>query len=125
MPAKTLSEVRFGRIAPCIGVRDVGVATAFYSGVLGFQKVFENGDPVGFVVLKRDDAELHVSLQRTHKASVRNVAHLFVDDVQAVYSACVHNGVRIIKELTHKEYGQDAFVLADPDGNRIDIGQRS
>jgi hypothetical protein len=32
---------------------------AFYTNVLGFTKVFENGDPVGFMILKRNDAELH------------------------------------------------------------------
>lgn len=32
-------------------------------------------------------------------------------------------GVRIVKALRNKDFGLRAFVLADPDGNRIDIGQ--
>jgi catechol 2,3-dioxygenase-like lactoylglutathione lyase family enzyme len=31
--------------------------------------------------------------------------------------------VRIIKSLRDKDYGQRAFVFADPDGNRIDVGE--
>lgn len=120
-----VSEVRFGRMAPTVGVRDIQAALGFYSGVLGFRKVFENGDPVGFMVLKKDDAELHLSLQRSHTPTAMNVAHLFVDDVQAVYAACLAANVRIIKGLAHKDYQQDAFVFADPDGNRIDVGQRT
>lgn len=115
--------VTFGRMAPCIAVRDLQAAYRFYSNVLGFRKVFENGSPVGFMVLKKDGAELHLSQQRDHHATTMNVAHLFVDDVATLYAACQAAGVRIIKALVHKDYGQDAFVMADPDGNRIDVGQ--
>lgn len=38
-------NVKFGRIAPCIAVRDIQAACLFYSNVLGFRKVFENGTP--------------------------------------------------------------------------------
>jgi hypothetical protein len=31
--------------------------------------------------------------------------------------------VRIIKDIRDADYGLRTFVLADPDGNRIDIGQ--
>lgn len=124
MNQKTVQEVLFGRMAPGISVRDIEVAFAFYSQVLGFKKVFENGDPVGFMVLKKDGAELHISQKRDHQASVVNVAHMFVDDVATLYALCQSAGVRIIKSLADKEYGQRAFVLADPDGNRIDVGER-
>jgi predicted enzyme related to lactoylglutathione lyase len=48
---------------------------------------------------------------------------LFVDDVDALHRACVAAKVAIIKALADKDYGMRAFVIADPDGNRIDIGQ--
>lgn len=125
MTTKSTQAIKFGRIAPCIAVRDIQAAYTFYSNVLGFTKVFENGGPVGFMVLKKDDAELHLSQQRDHRPTTMNVAHMFVDDVAALYSICQSANVRIIKSLVHKDYGQDAFVFADPDGNRIDIGQRA
>lgn len=124
MSQKPIEEIVFGRMAPGISVRDIETSFQFYSRVLGFRKVFENGSPVGFMVLKKDGAELHLSQRRDHKASVTNVAHLFVDDVASLYAACVSGGVRIIKSLADQEYGQRAFVLADPDGNRIDVGER-
>ncbi|MET0438340.1 MAG: VOC family protein, partial [Devosia sp.] len=52
--------VRFGRIAAMLPVSDMTRACAFYEDVLGFKKVFENGNPVGFMILKRDDGELHL-----------------------------------------------------------------
>ncbi|GLK90191.1 hypothetical protein GCM10017655_32530 [Pseudomonas turukhanskensis] len=96
----------------------------FYTQVLGFTKTFENGDPVGYMILKRDQGELHLSLQPTHQAASFNVAHLLVDDVDRLYARCVQHGLRVTKGLKNQEYGLRAFVFEDPDGNRIDVGQR-
>ena len=106
-----------------VPVKDIGRALDFYTRVLGFTKTFENGNPVGFMILERDQGELHLTLQPTHKAAVFNVAHLLVDDVDALHAVCKQHGVRIIKSLQDKDYGLRAFVFEDPDGNRIDVGQ--
>ena len=115
--------VRFGRIAAMLPVKDMAKAEVFYTDVLGFKKVFENGNPVGFMILKRDAGELHLTLQPTYEAPAFNVAHMMVDDVDALHAACQNYGLRIIKRLQDKDYGLRAFVFADPDGNRIDVGQ--
>lgn len=115
--------VRFGRIAAMLPVRDMARAEAFYTNVLGFRKVFENGDPVGFMIMKRDAGEVHLTLQPNHKAPAFNVAHLMADDVDALHTLCQEHGLRIIKRLQDKDYGLRAFVFEDPDGNRIDVGQ--
>ena len=115
--------IRFGRIATMLPVKDIARAHDFYTKVLGFTKVFENGDPVGFMILKRDQAELHLTLQPNHKAAPFNVAHMMVDDVDALHTICQRHGLRIIKSIQDKDYGLRAFVFEDPDGNRIDVGQ--
>jgi catechol 2,3-dioxygenase-like lactoylglutathione lyase family enzyme len=115
--------IHFGRIAAMVPVKDMTKAYAFYSNVLGFTKTFENGTPVGFIILERDDAELHLTLQPNYKAAPFNVAHLMVYDVDALYAICQQHGLRIIKGLKDKDYGLRAFVFEDPDGNRIDVGQ--
>lgn len=112
---------RFGRLAPTLPVRDMAVALAFYEGALGFRRVFENGDPVGFVILRRDEAELHLALQRDHRPVPFNVMHMIVGDVDAMHEICRRSGMRIVKGLRDHEYGLRAFVFADPDGNRIDV----
>lgn len=115
--------IRFGRIAAMFPVRDMNKAYDFYANVLGFKKTFENGNPVGFMILKRDQAELHLTLQPTHKAADFNIAHMMVDDVDALFAVCKQYGLRIIKGLQDKDYGLRAFVFEDLDGNRIDVGQ--
>lgn len=118
-----LSGIEFGRAAPGISVRDIQASHDFYSRVFGFRKVFENGNPVGFMILVRDKAEIHLSQKTDHKASIVNVMHIVVSDARALYAVCEAEGVRIIKGIADKDYGQRAFVVADPDGNRIDIGE--
>jgi catechol 2,3-dioxygenase-like lactoylglutathione lyase family enzyme len=116
-------NVKFGRAAPGICVRDIQAAYRFYSEILGFRKTFENGNPVGFMVLQKDRAEIHLSQKPDHRPSTVNVMHMFVDDAAALHTALTAAGVRIIKRLADKDYGHRAFVFADPDGNRIDIGE--
>ncbi|MDH7788679.1 catechol 2,3-dioxygenase-like lactoylglutathione lyase family enzyme [Ochrobactrum sp. 19YEA23] len=115
--------IRFGRIAATLPVRDMSKAHDFYTQLLGFEKTFENGNPVGFMILKRDQGELHLTLQPGHKAANFNVAHLMVDNIDALHAVCQRHGARIIKSLQDKDFGLRAFVFADPDGNRIDVGQ--
>lgn len=115
--------VLFGRVAATVSVTDIERAVRFYTTVLGFQKVFENGSPVGFVILEKDAAELHLSLFKRHKASVQNVAHLMVHDARALYEHLVAHQVKIVKAIRDADFGLRCFVFADPDGNRIDVGQ--
>ena len=123
MSASLVAGIKYGRVAPTICVTDIQAAHAFYSSILGFEKMFENGNPVGFMILKKDNAEIHLSQKRDHRPSTVNAAHLLVDDVDALHAVCVAAGVRIVKALRDKDYGQRAFVFADPDGNRIDVGE--
>lgn len=116
-------SIRLGRIAATLPVKDMRRSLDFYTEVLGFQKIFENGNPVGFMILKRDEGELHLTLQPRHKAADFNVAHLMVDDVDRLHAICKFHGAKIIKSVQDKDYGLRAFVFEDPDGNRIDVGQ--
>ena len=117
------AAIRFGRTAPGIPVRDVEAALHFYRDALGMTVTFTNGDPVGFVVLERDAAEVHLTLAPRHTAGTHNVAHLIVSDATALHDRLVTHGARIVKGLRDHDFGLRAFVVADPDGNRIDIGQ--
>lgn len=115
---------RFGRIAATIPVSDMQAAREFYVGALGFDIRFENGDPVGFAILQRDDAELHLTLQHDFKPAKYNVAHLIVEGVDMLHETIREYGCRIIKGMRYQDYGLRAFVFEDPFGNRIDVGEK-
>ena len=121
---KKVSEIQFGRMMPIIEVADINMAHDFYVNTFGFKKVFENGNPVGVMILTKDKAEFMISSNKNHKGRVGNVLHLFVSDVESTYELCVNNNVRIIKSLKDQTYGQRAFVFSDVDGNRIDVGEQ-
>ena len=116
--------VAFGRIAAAVPVSDITLALGFYRDILGMSVTFTNGDPVGFVILKRDAAELHLTLVKGHKGGSHNAAHLMVGDATSLHDHLVASDVRIVKGLRDADYGLRGFVFADPDGNRIDVGQR-
>jgi catechol 2,3-dioxygenase-like lactoylglutathione lyase family enzyme len=116
--------VVFGRIAGAVPVSDISRALGFYRDILGMSVAFTNGTPVGFVILERDAAELHLTLVRDHRGGSHNVAHLMVADAAALHDHLVAHQVRIVKGLRDADYGLRGFVFADPDGNRIDVGQR-
>jgi predicted enzyme related to lactoylglutathione lyase len=116
-------SIKLGRVAAEIGVTDMARAVAFYRDVFGFEAVFANGNPVLFTILEKDAAELHLMLAPGYSGPDFNVAHMYVDDVDALYQRCLVIGAAIIRTIADKDYGMRAFVLADPDGNRIDIGQ--
>ena len=47
-----------------------------------------------------------------------------VADAAGLHDHLVSNGVRIVKGLRDADYGLRGSVFADPDGNRIDVGQK-
>ncbi|WP_159952929.1 glyoxalase superfamily protein [Rhizobium sp. 18065] len=117
------TTMRFGRVAVMLPVKQMARAEKFYTEVLGFSKTFENGTPVGFMILKRDSAELHLTLQPGYEAADFNVAHMMVENIDALHDVIQRKGLRVIKRLQNKDYGLRAFVFEDPDGNRIDVGE--
>ncbi len=119
----SVHSVKFGRTAPGIPVTDIQRSVQFYSDILGMKKVFENGNPIGFVILVRDEAEIHLTLTKNHLATDRNLIHLMVADANSLFEHLEKNNVRIIKGIRDADYGLRQFVFADPDGNRIDVGQ--
>jgi catechol 2,3-dioxygenase-like lactoylglutathione lyase family enzyme len=119
-----MAGITFGRFAAAVPVSDIAQALAFYQDILGMSVTFTNGDPTGFVILRRDAAELHLTLVRGHRAGLHNVAHLMVTDATALHDHLVASGARIVKGLRDADNGLRGFVMADPDGNRIDVGQR-
>jgi len=115
--------MKFGRLAPTLAVTDMQTARAFYVDALGFEVRFENGDPVGFMILKHDDAELHLTLQAEFKPAKFNVTHLLVEGVDALHAIVQAQGCRIVMGMRDKDFGLRAFVFEDPFGNRIDVGE--
>jgi catechol 2,3-dioxygenase-like lactoylglutathione lyase family enzyme len=116
--------ITFGRLAAAVPVVDMARSLAFYEDVLGMTTTFTNGEPLAFAILHRDAAELQLTLVPGHAGGEHNVAHLLVDDATSLHDHLIEHGVPIVKGLRDADHGLRGFVFADPDGNRIDVGQR-
>lgn len=105
-------------------VRDVPRSVAFYEGALGLHAAVTMGEPVTFAILAADDASL--ALAAAAEPAVAAIAACYVDvrDVAAAYDRCRQAGAEITAEVTTHPWGMRDFVLRDPDGNQIAVGQR-
>ncbi|MEM8555851.1 MAG: VOC family protein [Pseudomonadota bacterium] len=117
------APLTLGRVAPNLPVRDVAESARRYEMAFGLQVTFQNGDPVIFAILKRDAAELHLSVTDGPTGGDHIGAHLMVSDADVAFARCQAAGFKIIKPIKTQNYGLRDFVVADLDGNRIDVGQ--
>ena len=118
-----MSELRLGRAAPTLPVEDVERAARFYAASLGFELTFETGAPISYAVLKKDDAEVHLSRCSDPSPRAQSVMHLLVSDADAALARCLEAGALIVEAIRDAPWGIRTFVFEDLDGNRVDIGQ--
>ena len=112
--------------ATILPVKDIKTSSAYYSEQLGFQVLFEWGNPTDYVVLKRDDAvSIHLSKRiDDRKPSDQHVTlYIFTHDVDALHKEFEHKEVPISTPIGTRDYGMRDFDVKDPDGHVISFGQ--
>lgn len=116
---------------PVFRVASVARSMAWYSDVLGF-----TGDSVGppadplFAILNRDGVELMLQKIRHGVAMARAAGgaeggwdvYLRIDDAEA-FREMVKSKVPAVGPIEDREYGCREFVLIDPDGHTIVLGE--
>lgn len=104
-------------------VRSMPESVKFYCGMLGFE-VENRNDDWGWAMLRFDECRLMVDQSiHVHPATPRDsIVYLYPDDIVAYHRQVQKNGLSV-PELTVTFYGLTEFRLADPDGNRLWIGQ--
>jgi catechol 2,3-dioxygenase-like lactoylglutathione lyase family enzyme len=113
----------FQRLQAALGVRDVPASIAFYAETLGFDVRAEMGDPVDFALLGRDAVTLSLVRATTPAVATFACCYIYVNDVDSVLAGCERTGASIATPLTRHPWGNRDFVLRDPDGHLISIGQ--
>lgn len=107
---------------PVLPVEDMGVTLSFYKEKLGFSEQFrDNADAPGYVGLKRDDTEVHLSavaggLART--VAEQTMVRFLVKDVDGLFGEYQqHDGViHPNGKLATKPWGTREFGVLDPSG---------
>jgi catechol 2,3-dioxygenase-like lactoylglutathione lyase family enzyme len=102
-------------------VRDLGLARAFYSDVLGFTETFV-ADEGRWVALDREETEIALTEGEPETGEEGGVATIDVGDVKAERERLDSSHVRVgtVFELQGAMRLLDVY---DPDGNRIQLAE--
>ena len=115
-----MSDFELISFRPNLYVRDVGVALAFYRDLLGMEVHAEFPDG-SFAMLGGGAAEVALVRQDDPQPAE---AYLYVTGVEALLALCEAAGFAITREIATQPWGLRDFVVRDPDGHLIGVGER-
>ena len=117
------------KAVPEIRILNYEEAVSFYCDKLGFEIVFEWRHEPGFPVymgLRRGDLYIHLSEHKGNgePGNGRGML-LLVKEIDSYFNELKQKGIKFEQELRLEPWGDKAFVLNDPFGNRIGVNQRT
>ncbi len=94
----------------------------YFTEKLGFSERFRFGDYAG---VEHGEVRIHLSGPKaTNKRAIgQGGVYMFCDDVDGYYSEVTSKGAKVQAAPRVYEYGMRDFVIEDPDGNLIGVGQ--
>ena len=111
---------------PQLFVRDVAIATEFYTQKLGFALAFSYGEPPFYGQVFRDGARLNLrhvdngvvdpARRDTEQLLAASIA---LDDAEPLFLEYQAAGVEFFQPLRSESWGARTFIVRDPDGNLV------
>lgn len=83
------------------------------------------GDPPTFALLERDGVSLSLVLVEQARPEEFACCYCYVDELDDAYAHCVDSKVDLVQELTAHPWGTRDFVVRDPDGHRLAVGNKT
>ena len=114
---------RFLKSRSTLGVKSVPEALAFYTETLGFTVHTTMGEPATFALIGRDEVGLALVKQAEPAVAEFACVYFNVDDVESIHARCREQGATMLNALTRHPWGSYDFVVQDPDGHRIALGE--
>ncbi|WNJ17352.1 VOC family protein [Pontibacter sp. G13] len=113
---------QFSHFASILPVHDMQRSIGFYRDQLGFSVEFEWENPPSYVVLRRGEVSIHLSLREDLEEIPGALIYIFVHDVDEVLKAYLACGGAVMEAIGDRDYQMRDFDIRDPDGHRITIG---
>jgi uncharacterized glyoxalase superfamily protein PhnB len=116
------------QIAPVFFTTDIPATVAWYEEKLGFECLGLWLDPPVYAILARDGHPVHFRCAEPPTPNPDKYAdelldaYLFVEDADALYTACAAQGVEIVRELGNTPWNCREFVVKDCDGRLLAFG---
>jgi predicted enzyme related to lactoylglutathione lyase len=117
--------IRFLRSRTTLPVRDVVASADFYRTLVGFKLVSTMGEPPDFALLADPASGVGLGLVKSDEPAVAPFACCYIDveGVEELHQRCLDASANVSPELTRHPWGNVDFVITDPDGHQIAIGQ--
>lgn len=112
---------------PVLTVKSVHSSIQWYEQIFGLSATFRNerpGEPnsVNYAVLRLEDAEIHLGLERDmENAAGQGAMNLVTNRFDEVLENCRAAGARFFIEPSTIPTGQRTFGVKDPDGNLVTV----
>ena len=87
-------------------VTDIEKTINFYKEYLGFEVIEQDGDPIVWVKMKKDDSTIKFKYDS-------------IEELKKLYNGLLDRNVEIFMEWKETEYGSVEFGILDPDGNML------
>jgi uncharacterized glyoxalase superfamily protein PhnB len=128
-------EKREGQIIaamPVFRVPDAVAAAKYYCDVLGFEQKFSwGGDPPWYVIVRRDELEIHLTKTGDPAANIARASgpatntdlYVIVRDADALYAELTERGAETFGPPATEAYGMRDFQVRDLNGYVICFGQ--
>lgn len=115
-----MKNVRYLNVRPNLNVTDLIISVDFYNKIIGLD-ILHFDEQIGFALLAKQGAEIALLEQKEFSPSG---AYLYVNNVDEFYAHCKKLNAEISNDLAEHPHGTKDFVVSDPDGNQIAIGER-
>ncbi|MDZ4798287.1 MAG: VOC family protein [Bryobacteraceae bacterium] len=106
-------------------VKDVEKARNFYTGLLGYQEVFDLKNPDGSLsmtfVKVNERQYIELSPERTPDSDRLNHISIEVDDAEAMRKYLASKGVKVPEKVGRGRIGNANFNIKDPAGHTVEI----
>jgi catechol 2,3-dioxygenase-like lactoylglutathione lyase family enzyme len=106
---------------PNLFVRDLAASIAFYRDLIGME--VQHRERTFALLRSTGGAELAVMLYPASKEIQRSGAYLYVRGVEALHQRFLDDGAHLQRTLRLQPWGLLDFVVSDPDGHAIGIGE--
>jgi predicted enzyme related to lactoylglutathione lyase len=96
----------------------------FYRRALDLVPVTTMGEPPVFAILSGGPASLGIAQEPSPAVAAIVACYVDVTDVDEAFRRCQAAGVEVTMGLTTHPWLMRDFVIRDPDGHQVAIGQR-
>ena len=121
---KPLKEDRnvndFEEVVPILNVKDLPAAMDYYVQKLGFEKLWDWGEPPTFGCVRRGKVEIFFC--QGGQGQPGTWMSIFMGDVDALYEEYKNRGATILEPPQNYPWGMREMLVGDLDGHRFRIG---